>query len=213
VWDLLPWYANGTLADGERRTVAAHLAACARCREELAACGGLGEAVRGVPENAPAPHPAHFARIVAEIDAEDGRRSPWGALRELLTATPRAMRWALAAQLVLVLALLGLALSLGLGTGLVRRQPATYQTLADPAPAVPQATARLRIVFAPGTSEQDIRDLLLGIRGQIAAGPSPLGVYTVEVPAAPDPLADVLTHLRKHRQVSLAEPVDGGGRP
>lgn len=207
VLDLLPWYANGTLEDVERRVVEVHLAACARCREELAADRRLGESLRQTPETAPAPHPAQFARLLERLDSDrTGLRGAWAALRDLLTATPRAVRWTLAVQL-------GLVLLLGGGLLLLRRPappPAVYQTLSDPAPetpATPAATARLRVVFAPGTSEEEIRDLLLGIRGQITAGPSPLGVYTVDVPAGPDPVADVIAHLRTHRQVSLAEPV------
>jgi hypothetical protein len=222
VWDLLPWYANATLADGERRVVETHIAACAQCREELAACRGLGDVVRQVPEIAPAPHPARLARIMAQIDAEERTagqhgwrslwRSPLASLQDLLHATPRAVRWALVAQLVLVLSL---------AAGLARPRipapvgpaaPQEYTVLSDAAPARLPHTTPLRLVFAPGTTEQEIRDLLLGIRGQITAGPSPLGVYTVEVPATPDPLADVLTHLRKNRQVMLAVPVDGGVR-
>jgi hypothetical protein len=55
-----------------------------------------------------------------------------------------------------------------------------------------------------------VRDLLLAIRGQIVAGPSSLGVYTVEVPAGPDPLEKTLEHLRRQPRVSLAEPAVGG---
>lgn len=33
---LMPWYANGTLPPVEARELAAHLAGCATCREELA---------------------------------------------------------------------------------------------------------------------------------------------------------------------------------
>jgi len=212
VWDLLPWYANGTLEDGERRTVESHLAACSRCREELSACRGLGELLRQVPEVAPAPHPAHLARILEKIGDHERAawRSPLESLHNLLTATPRPVRWALAAQLALVLGLAGLDLA---------RRPAqppatssaAYRTLSDaPAPAAP--SSRLRVVFAAGTTEQEIRDLLLGIRGQIVSGPSSLGVYTVEVPTGPDPLDGVLAHVRKHRQVSLAEPVAGEDR-
>ena len=213
VWDLLPWYANGTLEDGERRTVESHLAACSRCREELSACRGLGELLQQVPEVAPAPHPAHLARILEKIGDHERAawQSPLESLRNLLTATPRPVRWALAAQLVLVLGLAGLSLS--------RRPareaaPAAYRTLSDAPSAMSSTTpsSRLRLVFAPGTTEQEIRDLLLGIRGQIVSGPSSLGVYTVEVPTGPDPLDDVLSHVRKHRQVSLAEPVAGEGR-
>jgi hypothetical protein len=218
VWDLLPWYASGTLEGSERRTVEAHLAACAPCREELAVQKQLGETLQQVPEIAPAPHPAQFARLMARIDAEEtaGPRW-WAALRDLFTATPRAVRWTLAAQLGFVL-LLGTTLALNRRPAApinpVHPLPAaaTYQTLSDPAPAPLQAnpasrtSASLRIVFAPGTSEQEIRDLLLGIRGQITAGPSPLGVYTVDVPAGPDRLEDVLIHLRAHKQISFAEP-------
>jgi len=212
VWDLLPWYANGTLEDGERRTVESHLAACSRCREELSACRGLGELLQQVPEVAPAPHPAHLARILEKIGDHERAawRSPLESLRNLLTATPRPVRWALAAQLALVLGLAGLDLA--------RRpaqppatSPAAYRTLSD-APAAAAPSSRLRVVFAAGTTEQEIRDLLLGIRGQIVSGPSSLGVYTVEVPTGPDPLEDVLAHVRKHRQVSLAEPVAGEDR-
>jgi hypothetical protein len=210
VWDLLPWYANGTLADGERRAVETHLKACARCREELAACRGLGEALRQIPEIAPAPHPAHLARIMGHIDSEEQRAGWLGSLRALLASTPLAVRWALAGQLAAVLLLGGFLLRRPAAP--IAPAPAPYQTLSDSAPTAPAPTARLRVVFAPGTSEQEIRDLLLGIRGQITGGPSPLGVYTVEVPAGPDPLSGVLAHLRQHRQVSLAEPVDGGAR-
>jgi anti-sigma factor RsiW len=212
VWDLLPWYANGTLESGEQRIVESHLDACARCREELAAVRRIGEVLRQIPEIAPAPHPAHFARLMERIDKAEsagGRRAAWTALRGFLAATPRAVRWTLAAQLGLVLLL---------AAGLLLRSPApppaVYQTLSDPEPAVSAASAasaktgvRLRLVFAPGTTEQEIRNLLLGIRGQITAGPSSFGVYTVEVPAGPDPLAGVLAHLRRQKQVSLAEPV------
>lgn len=207
VWDLLPWYANGTLVDSERRAVESHLAACLTCRTELEACRGLGEALSQAPETAPAPHPAQLARVLARIDAEEaaGRRSPWSRLRELLTATPAAARWALAVQLALVLVLAG---------ALLRRPEPAFRTLSDAAPesAAAPGMARVRVVFAPGTAEQEIRDLLLSVRGQITAGPSPLGVYTVEVPSGPDPLPGVLAQLRSHKQVSLAEPVEGESR-
>ena len=65
-WELLPWYVNDTLTDGERRTVEAHAAACPLCREEIAASRRLAAAVRQVPEVAPSPHPAQLARVLAD---------------------------------------------------------------------------------------------------------------------------------------------------
>jgi anti-sigma factor RsiW len=215
VWDLLPWYANGTLGDSERRVVEMHLASCDPCRTELDLCRRLGIALERTPETDPAPHPAQLARVLARIDADEKEagRHPLGRLRDLLAATPSAARWALAVQLGLVLLLAGVLLQTARHPESSEPSAPAFRTLSDPA-ASPSTAARgmaqIRIVFAPGTTEQEIRDLLLGIRGQIAGGPSPLGVYTVEVPAAPDPLSGVLARLRKHPQVSLAEPADGG---
>jgi hypothetical protein len=220
VWDLLPWYVNETLPDGERRTVESHLAECPRCREEIVTCQRLGEAIRQTEEIVPMVHPARLARLMERIDEErdvgHGWRqailAPWRGLASLVRATPPLARGALVVQLVFLVALTGL---------LVRwsRMPEApalasapqYQTLSEstPAPASPMTTARLRLVFTEGTAEKEVRDLLLGIRGQIVAGPSALGVYTVEVPAGPDPLEKVLAHLRAQPRVSLAEPAVG----
>jgi len=221
VWDLLPWYVNGTLIDGERRTVESHLAECPRCREEMVACQRLGEAIRQTEEIAPTAHPARLARLMERIDDEErdhGRGwlrallAPWHGLASSVRATPPLARGALVAQLLLLAALGSLLLRGPQQTAAPAPAPAPeYQTLSqsDPAPAVPPAAARLRLVFAEGTTEKEARDLLLGIRGQIVAGPSALGVYTVEVPADPDPLEKVLSHLRAQPRVSLAEPAVG----
>lgn len=203
VWDLLPWYVNGTLPDGERRRVEEHLSRCSRCQEELAACRGIGEAVSRQEEVAPAPHPAQLARLMARIDEEE---NVLRGLRALFAATPRAVRFALAAQLAAVLLLAGALLW--------RPEPAPeplFQTLSSPAPESETGpAARLRIVFAEGTTEKEIREVLLKVRGQVVGGPSSFGVYTVEVPASPDPIESVLAHLRSQKGVSLAEPVAGG---
>lgn len=212
VWDLLPWYVNGTLHDRERRMVEAHLADCPRCREEAVVCQRLGEAIRQTGEIAPAVHPARLARLMERIDAEEhgaeergGRRmllAPWRGLVALARATPPLARGALVVQLVFLVALAGLLLR----WSDLPEEPApapAYQTLSQRTPA-PAAPARIRLVFAEGTTEREARDLLLGIRGQIVAGPSSLGVYTVEVPDGPDPLEKVLEHLRRQPRVSLA---------
>ena len=224
VWDLLPWYANGTLLDAERRTVETHLAECPRCREEAVACQRLGEVIGQTEEAAPVAHPARLARLMERIDDEErgGRHgwrrallAPWQGLAALLRATPPLARGALMVQLVSLVALTGLLLpswrsSAGWKPALPAPAPA-YRTLSEsaPAPAAPGTVERLRLVFAEGTTEQEVRNLLLGIRGQIVAGPSALGVYTVEVPAGPDPLEKVLAHLRAQPRVSLAEPAVG----
>jgi hypothetical protein len=71
------------------------------------------------------------------------------------------------------------------------------------------------VVFAPETAEREIRRILLAVRGTVVGGPSPLGVYTVRLPADPadpEPLAVVLDHLRREPHVRFAEEVAGGER-
>jgi Putative zinc-finger len=215
VWDLLPWYVNETLPEGERRTVEAHLGECPRCRDEIAACRLLGAAMRQTEETLPVVHPARLARLMERIDAGEEQDhggwshallAPWRGLAALVRATPPLARGALAAQLIFLVALAGLLLR----WSLLPVPAFQYQTLSQSAPAPARdSTARLRLVFAAGTTEREARELLLGIRGQIVAGPSALGVYTVEVPSGPDPLEKVLAHLRAQPRVSLAEPAVG----
>jgi len=199
VWELLPWYANGTLGDTERRTVEEHAARCERCRKELEACRQLGEAVQTAAVEAPTPHPARLARLMDRLDEADG--SPLRArLRGLLTATPKPVRWVLAGQLAALL-----LLAAPLWTLLRTPPPAEFKTLSDPVTVA--AGPQVRVVFADGATERQIRDVLLPIGGQLAGGPSPLGVYTVELPEGRDPLPVVLRHLRSRAEVSFAEPV------
>lgn len=218
VWELLPWYVNGTLPDGERRTVEEHAASCGRCREELASCRRLGEALRKRDDDAPLPHPARLSRLMDRLDEAEGSSLARRA-RGLLGATPRPVRWALAGQLAALLLLAagwavqaGSTGSTGSNTSDAAVPPALFHTLSDPAPPASAGAIRIRIVFAEDTAERRIREVLLGIGGQLAGGPSPLGAYTVELPAGRDPLPLVLAHLRSRPEVRFAEPVAGDGR-
>jgi anti-sigma factor RsiW len=219
IGELLPWYVNGSLAERERERVEAHLILCPRCQDEEGICRRTAEAVKGAGEVAPSPHPVQLQRMLARIEEserEAGARAAWwrrGApFRALIEATPGPLRGALVAQAAIVLLLVGLLVwqQLHVRPSAVPAPPAVYRTLADPAPA-PGAAAGLRVMFAPRTTEREIRDLLLGIRGQITAGPSPLGVYTIEVPAGGDP-AVILARLRSEPQVTFAEPASGGAQ-
>jgi hypothetical protein len=218
VWDLLPWYVNGSLAERERERVEAHLAACLRCQDEERVCRSTARTVAEAGEMAPAPHPVQFQRMLARIEESEreeresaGRRRLLAPLRSLVQATPRPLRGALVAQAAVILLLVGfLAWSVSSRPGAASLQP-VYRTLSNPA-AAPVPTVRLRVMFSPKAMEKEIRELLHGIHGEITAGPSPSGAYTVEVPAASDPAGVVLARLRSEPQVVLfAEPVAGPG--
>jgi hypothetical protein len=218
VWELLPWYVNGSLAERERERVEAHLAACLRCQGEERVSRHLAGAVARAGEVAPAPHPVQLQRMLARIEESEreeresaGRWRLLAPLRGLVRATPRPLRGALVAQAAVILLLVGfLAWSASRPGAAPNLQPA-YRTLSNP-DATPVPTARLRVMFSPQATEKEIRELLHGIHGEITAGPSPSGAYTVEVPAASDPAGVVLARLRSEPQVVLfAEPAAGPG--
>ena len=210
---LLPWYANGTLEESERRSLDEHLAGCADCRVELERCRALGSALALATPPAPAPHPAQLARLLARIergeldrehDADEGARaSARRSWRVAATwrATPRAARWWLAVQTA---ALVAAAVWIGAPAPTETRQ---FRTLAQTEPAARRA--QLRVVFSPGVGESEMRALLLEARAEIVGGPSPLGAYALalEPGVAGDSPEAVLSLLRADSRIRLAEPV------
>ncbi|HEY4564410.1 MAG TPA: zf-HC2 domain-containing protein [Thermoanaerobaculia bacterium] len=217
VWELLPWYVNGSLAERERERVETHLAACLRCQGEERVCRRMaGDVARG-GEVAPAPHPVQLQRMLARIEESENESAAGGwrllaPLRALVQATPRPLLGALVAQAAVILLLVGfLARSASRPGAAPTPPPAAYRTLSNP-DAAPVPTVRLRVMFSPRATEKEIRELLQGIHGEITAGPSRMGAYTVEIPAADDPAGAVLARLRSEPQVVVfAEPVAGSG--
>jgi hypothetical protein len=215
IWDLLPWYANGTLPSEEQRAVEDHLAACSRCREEVAVCHATREALAEAGEVAPSPHPVQLARLLSKIDDLEsgqgrGRRPFLAALRAFLVPT-NPMRALLAVQLAITALLVGLLLW-------QQRQPQTlalYRTLS--ASEAPRGdAARVRVLFKENATEKEIREILLRVQGEIVGGPSAFGAYTIEVPTGGETPGALLAHLRSQPQVRFAEPMpaaDGGNGP
>lgn len=222
VWELIPWHVNDTLDPAERDRVEAHLAACPECRAEVELCRQL-VAAGGRPEDlAPAPHPAQLDRLVDRIAAEEGepRRAGSGrsGSRRLLPGIRRlaAVLAILAAGVAGYLVAPGTPTGAGPAPGPGATPPAEYRTLSasEERPAVAPGAPVLRMVFAPATPEEEMRRILLAVRGEIVGGPSPLGVYTVR-PATADgdeePLTVVLQHLRRQPEVLFVEAVGDEG--
>lgn len=217
IWELLPWYVNGTLLEAEREKVEEHLSGCSRCRAEAEACRRTAQTVRSLGEVAPSPHPVQFQRVLARLgEAETaGRERPGGRRRTgAFQAGSRPLWMALAAQAAVILVLAGVVvwdrLHISPETS-AAPPPAVYRTLSDPASRPDPGAARLRVMFSPSATEKEIRALLGAIRGEIKAGPSPMGLYTVEVPAGSDPVSVILVRLRSEPQVTFAEPAAGEG--
>lgn len=71
VWELLPWYVNGTLDDTEREAVKQHISNCQRCETELNQCRIIASAIGSSEVAASALSPERTARLMARIDRKD----------------------------------------------------------------------------------------------------------------------------------------------
>ena len=82
----LPWYAAGRVTADERALVEAHLAGCARCRDELAQWRAVGVALaREEAQTAPERTSAEeWMRLSERIQALDLQRAILGQERDLV---------------------------------------------------------------------------------------------------------------------------------
>ena len=203
-WELLPWLVNDTLEAAEREGVSSHLASCRDCRAEAERCRSLQALVRAA-EVAPSPHPAQLARLMQRID-ETEKASKRPRMIRLLGSRRVNVWWALTAQAAALVVMLAVIFW--------PEPPARYRVLGNPEPAVVTAPTQrqVRVVFTPTATEAELRRVLLEVHGEVVAGPTPFGAYTIAVPAGPgaEPLPLVLEHLRADPHVRFAEPVAGG---
>jgi len=152
--ELLPWYANGTLAPEEHERVERHLARCARCREELEVLRAMRREIKTL-DAAPAPGDVVRARVLRA--APGARRPAW-------------MPVALAASVAVI------ALQAALLVSLWRPAEPRYAPLgASP------ARVTLQVRFAPDATEREMRALLRAVNGTIVDGPGALGVYRIRL--------------------------------
>ena len=165
-FELLPWLINGTLAGAERDSVEQHLRACIVCRREIKEQQRLHAAVRA-RRTVDVSAEAGFDRLDRELDAAAGAARPRWRIR-YATVAPFAA--AAAAGIAVLAILLWLTPLPELGRG-------DYRTLAT----TPADAALLDVVFADETTAAEMQDLLDEIGGEIVAGPSQLGRYSVRV--------------------------------
>lgn len=206
VVELLPWYANETLEEREREAVEAHLEGCASCDRELSEVKALRGALLELDEAPPEPSPALLNRALAEIDRyERERQRPIRSIermKDLLFGwwqpLPAFARVTVAAQFVLLVGMAGLLLK-------QRDAESEFRTASQPTDASrARRGLRLLLGFQPGISEEAMRRVILELHGEIVSGPSPLGLYTVEVPIARDRRGEaekLLQRLRENLQV------------
>lgn len=192
---LLPWYVNGTIAEGERPRVEDHLRACASCREDLVHEQRLYEAMR-VARGVEYMPVASLKKLTARLD-ELGS-SAGTAPRSRHGTTPGRVPWRWLAAASVVIAVAGLSL----GTVWLRSHEANYHTVtvteARPSEEV------IRAVFAPSITLEELQSILDEAQLRIVSGPTEAGVYSLASTSS-RPASASLGILRAHTTVRFAE--------
>jgi anti-sigma factor RsiW len=156
--DLLPWYANGTLAGEERVQVERHIESCEQCRQELALMRALRLSVKQ-DRSANTPGELGLRRLLRDVKAGGGAARAW-------------WRPALAAAAVVIV-----AQALVLAALLWPRE----QSITPLGSRVGTEAATLQVRFAPTATEAEIRSAINDINGVFIDGPGALGVYRVRL--------------------------------
>ena len=190
---LLPFYANETLRGEELAFVEQHVRACEQCQREVDWLRALYAACAASPllQDAAGAVPNPVNDVVTR-----GLQRNWTArIEERWRIAQPWTRWLLAAQLAAI-AVLGTLLATD------TRDAPSYRTLglANPSAQMRDAVA---VVFAPGTTESDLRRVVLGVGARIVDGPSSTGVFMLEIPA--ERTTQALEALRSEPHVRLAE--------
>ena len=213
---LLPWYLNGTLQQPEHQQVATHLAQCSRCRTELEELAGLRQQVRevcvseaSVPARAFQATMAHVNQRTSSATAstphraspmEDSTPISWLSSLDDFFRSLFQPQWVPTLAAALIVAQLGLLYwNLGRPAG---PEQITTRTVAP-------ATARIRVLFKDGVTEQQVRSTVQEIRGRIVDGPAPDGAYVVEVPALDQTTSHTKVEALRAKSdiVRIAEPM------
>lgn len=208
--ELLPWYANGTLGGRERRLVEDHLGKCSSCARELEQLGVLSALATEIAAASPDPSMAPLDRALDSIDAIDPER----VYRPSLLVTPFWQKmvdwWAswwqpmptLARAVVVVQAFL-LVVAIGL-LGSVWRSTDSLVTAGATRPPAEENRVRLLLGFQETASAADVAATIRSLGGTIVAGPSSIGLYTVEIPrpsAGVSELDALVVSLREQRGI------------
>lgn len=201
--ELLPWYANRTLEENERREVEAHLGGCRECAKEVEHLSALRKAIIEIENQGPTLPTFALNRALAKIEEYELAGAPEVATKESAQPgqgwwsrwwkpTPLFARALIGAQIVLVLAVGTIAIYQ------YTHPVVIYKTASGSVDD--KGRARIVVRFNEGATEQDVRQAVLAIKGKIVDGPSAQSLYTIQLPVAREQNSEIENMLKTLRQ-------------
>lgn len=185
VYNLLPWYLNGSLHEHDTNRVNAHLDQCNTCtlalQEEIRISQQLQEEPP-VMQQLLAQKERNFAQLKTQLEQSEKVR-PW---------RPNIP------QVAVLLLFTGF---LGFFGARLANDDGEYVTLSRPAKG---EAAVLQVMFDSHTTESELRQLLLDADAKLLNGPSQKGVYRLQLPADVDAAA-YAKRLREHPATRYVE--------
>jgi anti-sigma factor RsiW len=210
---LIPWYVNGSIGEGDRQRVEAHLAQCTRCREDMALEQRVhaGMSVQPGVEYMPA---ASLKRLQSRLDgltaAQSGEAAVAAPRTRFVAAGRRAVTWhgVMAASV----AIMAVAVSLLAADRWMqsRVEDGPYRTVTASKPRVPGEV--IRAVFVPTITLVELQAVLDEAGLRIVSGPTEAGVYSLAANSQ-RPVSASLAALRGHAKVRFAESIEPGVGP
>lgn len=195
ITELLPFYANGTLAAAERARVEAELASCASCTEELREIERLAEALRERADESPPLPDGLLGATLSRLDAISAPPAhPLQRLRPRWLAAPA--RYAAAAALVVGFGAVAAAAWRVHEADVARTSASNAQTQG-------QMAVVLRVTPQPGVAEGTSPKLKINMRKPAALVPTP---PPKDVPALAQTTVQKQHKLAKHAQLEIVVP-------
>jgi hypothetical protein len=182
--ELLPFYVNGTLGDDDRPLVERWLREHPSAEVELRWARSLQQQVK--EDVVAVSSEVGLERALQRIRAERKQAAPTAVVSPLQRArdwlaslVPQPMRGPVLAGALAVVALQGVVIA-----SLMSERDA-WDAIRSPKPSVvAESGPYLKVNFKADAREADIRLLLIGVQGSLAAGPGQLGDYYLRIPKA-----------------------------
>ncbi len=219
VWDLLPWYVNGTLDDNEQNQVKAHLLSCRLCHEELERCQNMVTATHLGREQQWQQKPDQLDKLLGQIELRETHKAAqsgnfagailihYHRLKNWLFDRYDQPNWTVAVPAAAALMFAAVFLFQFNADGLDQGDTQMYETLTSGNAAATSSAKRLQVIFAPNSTTADIVAALEPFNGRIIDGPTVRGRFTIAIESGFDAdLSELASELRASKTIMFAQP-------